>query len=117
MVWLCQKQLDKLSSKATEAVEESELLISPMVLLELAYLHEIRRIVQPPQILLKQLESQLGLRLCDHPFPAVVETALYEAWTRDPFDRLIVAHARSNGYSPLATSDAGIREHYPPAIW
>jgi hypothetical protein len=30
---------------------------------------------------------------------------------------MIVAHARSNGYAPLATSDAGIREHYPQAIW
>jgi PIN domain nuclease of toxin-antitoxin system len=116
-VWLCQKQLDRLSRKATEALEESELLISPMVLLELAYLYEIQRIVQPPQILLKQLESQIGLRVCDHSFPAVVETALYETWTRDPFDRLIVAHARSNGYSPLATSDARIHEHYPNAIW
>ncbi len=117
MVWLCQKQLEKLSQRAVAAIEDSELRISPMVLLELEYLHETKRIIPPPQALLHQLESQIGLQLCDHPFPAIVETALYETWTRDPFDRVIVAHARSNGYAPLVTSDAKIRAHYPNAAW
>lgn len=117
MVWLCQKQLDRLSQRATAAIEESELRISPMVLLELEYLHEIKRIIPPPQSLLNQLESQIGLQLCGHPFPAIIETALYETWTRDPFDRVIVAHARSNGYAPLITSDAKIHAHYPNAVW
>ena len=117
MVWLCQKQLEKLSQRAVAAIEDSELRISPMVLLELEYLHETKRIIPPPQALLHQLESQIGLQLCDHPFPAIVETALYETWTRDPFDRVIVAHARSNGYAPLVTSDAKIRANYPNAVW
>ena len=117
MVWLCQRQLEKLPAKAIAAIEESELLISPMVLLELEYLFEIKRIVLPPQALLNQLETQIGLRLCDHPFPTIVQTALFETWTRDPFDRVIVAHARSNGYAPLVTSDQKIREHYPRTIW
>lgn len=117
MVWLCERQLNRLSPGARAAIEGSELRISPMVLLELEYLYEIKRIVQPPQVLFGQLETQLGLRLCDHPFPAIVQTALFETWTRDPFDRVIVAHARSNGYSPLVTSDGKIREHYPRTVW
>ena len=32
------------------------------------------------------------------------------AWTRDPFDRLIVAHARVRGWK-LATGDAKLAEH------
>jgi len=28
-----------------------------------------------------------------------------------------VAHARSNGYAPLITSDAKIHAHYPNAVW
>ena len=88
-----------------------------MVLLELEYLFEIQRMVQPPQVLLGQLGTQLGLKLCDHPFPAIVDTALFETWTRDPFDRVIVAHARSNAYSPLVTSDEKISQHYPRTIW
>jgi PIN domain nuclease of toxin-antitoxin system len=34
-------------------------------------------------------------------------------WTRDPFDRLIVAHARLRGWK-LATADAVIIEHLSP---
>ena len=117
MIWLCQKQLDKLTGPAAAAIEESELLVSPMVLLELEYLYEIKRILQPPQALLSQLETQIGLRLCNHSFPAIVQTALLETWTRDPFDRVIVAHARSNGYSPLVTSDDRIRANYPRTVW
>lgn len=117
MVWLCERRLDRLSPDASAVIEEHEPRISPMVLLELAYLYEIKRIVQPPQALFGQLETQLGLKICDHPFPAIVQTALFETWTRDPFDRLIVAHARSNGYAPLVTSDGKIRKHYPRTVW
>jgi PIN domain nuclease of toxin-antitoxin system len=117
MVWLCERHLDRLTPGASAALEQSELLISPMVLLELEYLYELTRIVRPPQALLNQLETQMGLRLCDHPFPAIIQTALFENWTRDPFDRVIVAHARSNGYAPLVTSDEKIRENYPKTVW
>lgn len=117
MVWVCQRQLNRLTPKATAIIEDSELLISPMVLLELEYLYEIKRIVQPPQALLNQLATQIGLRVCDHPFPSIIQTALLETWTRDPFDRMIVAHARSNAYSPLVTPDGRIRENYPNAVW
>ena len=117
IVWLCQKRLEKLPSAAIAAIEESELLISPMVLVELQYLYELKRIVQPAQALVRQLESQIGLLICDHPFPAVAQAALFEKWTRDPFDRMIVAHAKSNAYSQLVTSDGKIRENCSNAIW
>lgn len=117
MVWLCQKQLEKLTPPAVAALEESDVLLSPMVLLELEYLYEIKRILRAPQALLHQLQAQIGLRLCDQSFAAVVQTALFETWTRDPFDRVIVAQAKSNGYAPLLTSDSKIRENYPQAIW
>jgi PIN domain nuclease of toxin-antitoxin system len=35
------------------------------------------------------------------------------AWTRDPFDRLIVAHARVRGWK-VATGDAALAEHLSP---
>ena len=35
-------------------------------------------------------EEKRGLRVCDLPFRDVVAEALKEAWSRDPFDRLIV---------------------------
>lgn len=117
VVWLCQKRLAKLTTTAMDAIERSPILISPMVLLELQYLYEINRILQPPQLLFRQLSTQIGLQKCEHPFPDVIETSLFENWTRDPFDRVIVAHARSNGLSPLISSDTTIHEHYSGAIW
>src|SRR5690349_16753244 len=94
MIWLCEKQLSRLTPHATAAIDETDLLISPIVLLELEYLYEIKKIVQPPQTLLSQLHDQIGLTLCEHSFSMVIQTALFEGWTRDPFDRLIVAHAK-----------------------
>jgi len=117
VVWLASGRTDRLTRAAAAAIEESELSISPMVTLELEYLFEIKRIVKPPLMLLNQLETQIGLKQRDQSFAAVVHTALFETWTRDPFDRVIVAHARTDGMSPLVTSDEKIRENYPRSIW
>ena len=42
--------------------------------------------------------------------------ALAEKWSRDPFDRLIVAHAKAQK-TPLVTRDEKIRENYRLAVW
>ena len=117
VVWLCQRRIDKLTEVAQRAIEESDLRISPMVLLELQYLHEIKRIRRAPQVLFQQLHTQIGLELCIHPFPSVIGSALFETWTRDPFDRVIVAQARSNASAPLVTSDEKIRKNYSRSVW
>ena len=117
MVWLCEGSIERLSPAAALAIEESELVISPMVLLELEYLSEIKRIVKPPLALLNQLQTQIGLRISDHSFQAIIHTSLFETWTRDPFDRVIVAHARTDGHAPLVTSDSKVRENYRRAVW
>jgi PIN domain nuclease of toxin-antitoxin system len=46
----------------------------------------------------------------------IVEHALKEKWVRDPFDRLIVAHAKAND-APLVTKDERIRLNYRHALW
>ncbi|PYR38552.1 MAG: hypothetical protein DMF90_02865 [Acidobacteria bacterium] len=45
----------------------------------------------------------------DPPSGAWFETALDLGWTQDPFDRLLVAHARLRGWR-LATGDARLIE-------
>jgi PIN domain nuclease of toxin-antitoxin system len=55
--------------------------------------------------------------VCDKPFQEVTAVAYGENWTRDPFDRMIVAQAKSNGLSPLISSDEKIKQHYINAIW
>lgn len=117
VVWLAAGAVEKISAAAADAIEESELAISPMVLLELQYLYEIKRILREPLALVNDIDTQIGLRVRDQAFASIVHTALFETWTRDPFDRVIVAHARTDGHARLITSDAKIRENYPRALW
>jgi|ERR1035438_7055395 PIN domain nuclease of toxin-antitoxin system len=116
-VWLAEANLAKISRKAISLINDGDVRISPMAVIELQYLYEIRRIiVSPPEILMK-LGVEIGLTVCEHPFPIIAETALGESWTRDPFDRIIVAHAKANGLAPLLTSDEMILANYPNARW
>jgi PIN domain nuclease of toxin-antitoxin system len=117
VIWLYEGLTEKLTRPAAVAIDSSQVEISPMVLVELQYLFEIKRIARPAMALFDQLQTLLGLRMSEHPFAAVAQTAVLETWTRDPFDRMIVAQARSDGYSGLITADAKIREHYSKAIW
>jgi PIN domain nuclease of toxin-antitoxin system len=117
LFWLCENRLDRISGAALDALNQCDLLVSPMVMIELALLHEIGRSKRVPQDILRQLREQIGLRICDHSFPDIAETATFESWTRDPFDRMIVAHAKANGYAPLVTADKDIRKNYPKAVW
>jgi PIN domain nuclease of toxin-antitoxin system len=64
-----------------------------------------------------KLEKEIGLRLCDQPFPLIATLALSETWTRDPFDRMIVAQSRANGLAPLVSADEEIASHYPRTVW
>lgn len=117
LVWLYQDGATRLTPLAVNAIEEAEqLLISPMVELELTYLHEISRINCPALNILDSLRRDIGLETCKQPFAAVVGAALALDWTRDPFDRLIVAQAAHRS-SPLLTADQNIGEHYSAAIW
>ena len=88
-----------------------------MVSLELEYLHEIGRLRLAAVEIVRKLRHEIDLRVCNQPFPDVAEIALGEKWTRDPFDRVIVAHAKSNGLAALITSDEKIRLNYLNAIW
>jgi PIN domain nuclease of toxin-antitoxin system len=65
---------------------------------------------------LEGLEVELGLKVCDLPFPQVARRALELTWTRDPFDRLIVSQA-SLREAALVTKDRNILQHYGSALW
>jgi PIN domain nuclease of toxin-antitoxin system len=116
VVWLYRGDVKLLSRAASARIDSDDLLISPAVVLELEYLSEVRRQRPSASTVVRALETDLGLRVCDLPFPAVVEQALHEKWGRDPFDRLIVAQARAN-QAPLITRDEKIRRHYPLSVW
>ncbi len=116
-VWLAQGSVERLSNAGRSKIQSSELFISPMVLIELEYLYEIGRILLPARDLQSKLASELGVSVCAHDFTSIVSAALQEKWTRDPFDRVIVAHAKANGLAPLISADGEIRKSYPRAVW
>jgi PIN domain nuclease of toxin-antitoxin system len=114
---LGQGNLKRISSTARDVLQSADLFISPMVLIELEYLHEIGRVRLGARDVLRKLSQEIGLIVCDLSFPSVAEAALDEKWTRDPFDRAIVAQAKANGLALLISADEEIRQHYPRAIW
>jgi PIN domain nuclease of toxin-antitoxin system len=116
-VWLAQGDLNRITPTALDAIRNSNLLVSPMVSLELAYLNEINRITLTAQDILLKLKAELGVEVCDASFPSLITIAINEKWTRDPFDRIIVSHAKANGLSPLISSDEAIRKNYVKTVW
>lgn len=117
-VWLAQKSLDRISPVALDhLIQSPDRRLSPTVLLELQFLYEIGRILLPAADIRRKLEAEFSVTVCDFAFPLIAQTAVAENWTRDPFDRLITAHARANGLSWLVTADRRMREAYPRALW
>lgn len=116
VVWLYAGDLSRLSGPAREHIEQNDLLVSPIVQLELAYLKELGRITADSALILETLEHSIGLGLCHQPFSRIVVESIGQDWTRDPFDRLIVAQARVSG-AKLITKDRTIRKHYEQAVW
>jgi PIN domain nuclease of toxin-antitoxin system len=106
----------KLSRDASAAIERNEVMASAAAVLEMEMLHEIGRLKPSASTVISGLSASIGLRVCELPFRTVVEHALAEGWTRDPFDRLIVANAKAAG-APLVTKDERIAEHYSRVVW
>ena len=111
IVWLYQMSLELLSQKAKNAIEENDLFVSPIVLLELEYLFEIGRIKEDSQTIINYLQSRIGLNIDSAGFVEVINAALKETWTRDPFDRIIVAHSKYRE-AYLVSKDEKIAENY-----
>jgi len=115
VVWLY-GGVSKRLAPARRELDGRELVISPMVLLELHYLYEIERLSAPGQDVVDELATSSGLRIANEPWGDVIRAALALSWTRDPFDRLIVAHTLVTKV-PLVTADARILAHCPLAVW
>ena len=117
VLWLYALGGEGLSRRACQLIEESvTVLISPMVLLELAYLYEIDRLKVESDQIYRYLQQKIRLKVCTKPFFDLIQLASKQSWTRDPFDRIITAQAAID-HKTLVTKDIMIRRHYSKAIW
>jgi len=76
ILWLFARKGEGLSVHAMNLIEnDTEIVISPMVLLELEYLHEIGRTTLGSKPVYDYLHERIGLQLCKHAFTDVIQIA------------------------------------------
>ena len=114
-VWLFE-QSRQIPGAVGRRLNREQLAVSPFVKLELAYMHEIGRLRPTVDAVVDELSGRLEMVLADVAASAVCDVAVGLNWTRDPFDRLIAAHALASGLT-LITRDERMRRHLPLAWW
>jgi PIN domain nuclease of toxin-antitoxin system len=107
---------ERIPSSAQALIGEHEPRFSPIAVLELTYLHEIGRARDSLPTMLAALRRDIGLEVTDASALELAQAAADLTWTRDPFDRLIAAHAIVAN-AALITADTTIRENLPLATW
>ena len=116
VVWLYQKELHRFTPRGIDLLEQEELRVSPMALLELTNLKEIGRLRSTAADVFSYLHGATGLTEDHTDFSTVAGHAREMTWTRDPFDRIIVAHAEVID-APLLTRDDTIHANSTCAVW
>ena len=115
-VWLYAGLIEKISDTAKQAIENNDLMISPLVRLELQYLFEIGRVTVKPDTIVKNLFAAIGLRVSETPLQQIIEKAMKINWTRDVFDRMLSAETMVTG-GGFITADKNIKSNLKLAIW
>lgn len=116
VVWLFYGEIQKFSDKVKEIMNNSDLVISPIILFELQYLLESKKISHEYSKIMKYLSRNIGLKVSDNKFITIIENAIKINFTRDPFDRIIVAEAMEED-AKLVTKDSQILKFYKKAVW
>jgi len=112
VVWIAQGH-----RRARPLERLARLYFSPASLLEIQFLVEVGRLRLTPGSSSATLAGDDRWRLDEPPSAKWFETASESSWTRDPFDRLLVAHARLRGWK-LATADDMILANLPASdVW
>jgi PIN domain nuclease of toxin-antitoxin system len=116
LIWVYQGPTRQISPAVRARLNREQLGLSPFSLLELQYLHEIGRLQPSPQGLVSHVASRLAIVTVDISATILCDTAAQISWTRDPFDRLLAAHATAQGLT-FVTKDEAMRRHLPLAWW
>jgi PIN domain nuclease of toxin-antitoxin system len=92
--------------------------VSPVSFLEIEFLHEIGKVEVRIDAFIEAAMSDSRFVVDELSMMTVIQQALRLDWTRDPFDRLLVAHSKARR-KPLCTTDRLIRRHHvyiPPEL-
>lgn len=116
LIYLYAGELERFSKKGQQLIQSESLIVSGMAILELEYLFEIEKLLIKPEIILQTLQTDCGLTVCNISLAKIVSVAKNLTWTRDPFDRIIVANAEVAD-KPLLTKDKIILKNCECAIW
>jgi PIN domain nuclease of toxin-antitoxin system len=115
-IWLYSGRLDLFRPKVLRLINDNQICISHWVRLEMKYLNEIGRINQHPDMIIDALIDEIGLVFSNNSIERIVSQAIHLDFTRDPFDRIIVADAYINN-SYLISKDQNIRKNYKYTLW
>jgi PIN domain nuclease of toxin-antitoxin system len=115
MIWIHQRRQDVFSMEAQNLLANTIVFFSPITRLELNYLWSLNKLSWKPERIIDELKARIPLFEDPTSFSLVIDEAEKLNWTRDPFDRIIVAQAALHE-SVLITKDRLIREHYKKAI-
>jgi PIN domain nuclease of toxin-antitoxin system len=109
-------ELDSLSNLAKEAIaaEDGRVVISAVVIWEIAIKRRLGKLNTPPD-LLEQLEKA-GVDLLPITARHADRAGSLPLHHRDPFDRLLVAQADLDGL-PLATADPQLHRYEIKVVW
>lgn len=117
VVWMYAGEHHRFPGTLRDRLNSNSLRISPMVRLELTYLYEVGKITDPPDRIIGELLTTVGLTEDTQPFSRVIDVAERVSVTRDPFDRIIIAQALA-AKNALATKDERILAAYPEqTVW
>lgn len=108
LIWLLQGH-----RRARTLEGQPRLHISPASLLEIQVLLEVGRLAMADGGSVEAVAADPRWALDEPRSGAWFAQAMELGWTRDPFDRLIVAHARLRRWK-LATGDAALLERLRP---
>ncbi len=114
--WLYAGLSHQLSERARGMIESNDLAVSPWVLSEIQVLFE-RGVVRLAALeLFDDLELRLGLSVATGDPMKIIKTSMDLSWATDPYDRMIVAHAKLLS-APLLSKDAHLHAHFPQVVW
>lgn len=116
VVWFYTGELKKFNKSLLSKLQTADLFISPPVMFELAMIHQIGKIRDNEDKIFRTLQQEINLELDPIDSRFLFEKACSITWTRDPFDRMIVAGAAVQKV-PLVTRDLHIQDFYKKTLW